>query len=93
MFRFFFEFSKWIYKEYEGLFNIEDDDNEEDSEDEFEQDVSFTRWGWLGTIFELCDNQIFRIDEVTQRPILEVLNWLSYHKEKINIINEKNKRQ
>lgn len=44
----------------------------------------------MSTIFELCDNDISKIDDVTSRRILEVLNWLSYHKEKNDLKNNKN---
>ena len=53
----------------------------------------FSRWGWTSSIFELCNGDIINIDKVTERPFLEVMNWLSYQKEKTDIINEKNKRR
>lgn len=43
----------------------------------------------MATIFEMCSNDITKIDYVTDRPILEVMNWLSYHKEKNDLLNKK----
>jgi len=48
-------------------------------------DSGMSRWGWSSTIYELCDNQIWKIDDVTERNIIEVLNWLSYNKEKTDL--------
>jgi len=60
-----------------------------DETEEKEEDTSFNRWGWVATIFELCENDLTKIDLVTERNIIEVLNWLSYHKEKTELINKK----
>ena len=64
------------------------------SEDgEVEEDSSFSRWGWLATIYELCGDNIFNIDRVTEMALVEVMNWLSYHKEKTDMINSQQKKK
>ena len=66
----------------------------ESEENEEETDSGLSRWGWASTIFEMCNGDITKLDLVTERGIIEVLNWLSYHKEKENIINkQRNKWQ
>lgn len=47
------------------------------------------RWGWVSTIFELCNGDITKMDLVCERGIIEVLNWLSYETEKSNLIKNK----
>ena len=46
----------------------------------------------MSTIFELCNNDITKIDLVTERNILETMNYLSYNKEKNDLIIEKQKK-
>jgi len=41
----------------------------------------------------MCNEDLTKIDAVTDRQILEVLNWLSYNREKTDLINEKNKQR
>jgi hypothetical protein len=60
----------------------------EQSEDDDEDDLSFREvssfnkfWGWFGTLVTLANEDITKIDEITQYPLIFVLNYLSYSKD------------
>jgi len=74
-----------LLKEYDPLFTSSGEENEPKEE---VSDEGFDRWNWTGVIFELCDKDITKIDMVTDRNIIETMNWLSYHKEKNEILKK-----
>jgi hypothetical protein len=60
----------------------------EQSEDDDEDDLSVREvssfnkfWGWFGTLVTLANEDITKIDEITQYPLIFVLNYLSYSKD------------
>jgi len=60
----------------------------EQSEDDDEDDLSLREvssfnkfWGWFGTLVTLANEDITKIDEITQYPLIFVLNYLSYTKD------------
>lgn len=68
-------------KRYENLFNpvIEEDDTELDAEDlkaEAEEKV-FTKWSWEKLLYDLSNQDITKIDAVTDLPLVFVFNMLS----------------
>jgi hypothetical protein len=40
----------------------------------------------------MCNDDITKIDLILERGILEIMNWLSYHQEKNNMIKEINRK-
>jgi hypothetical protein len=65
--------------------------NEDDDEDDLSarEISSFTRfWGWFGCLITLSNEDITKIDEITQYPLIFVLNYLSYMKD-LNGIKER----
>jgi len=50
--------------------------------------VQVSNNNWVDVIFSLCVDDITKLDEVCERPILEVMNWLSYKKEQTDRANQ-----
>jgi len=64
----------------------------EDEEDTDEED-NINGWGWQGIIYSLTNDDITKVDEITNKKLIEVLEFLSYRKfqsdEQIKQINKK----
>ena len=56
------------------------------------EDEGLGRWGWTGIVFQLTNNQIFMIDKVVERNIIEVLNYLSWQKEVADLQKQQDKK-
>jgi hypothetical protein len=75
---------KWritLYNSYKNLFNIDNDvrDEVEDTTDS-KVDVAHV---WYDTIMILADGKFLNIEAVTDRPLVEALNYLAWNKTKI----------
>lgn len=73
-------------------FFITNEIDEEEKEVEEEKDNENTS-SWATIIFDLCNDDITKIDLVLKRNTIEVLNFLRYKKIKIDRENERIKRQ
>ena len=76
------QYLKWratIYKQYSQLFGL---NNKEGlpNDDEFYDPKEVAR-GWYMVIMELADNNILRMDEVTEEPLQKTLTFLQIQKE------------
>ena len=48
-----------------------------------------SKWSWFGVMHRLCNQDISKLDAVTNISLLECLTWLSYETD----LNEQNKVQ
>lgn len=71
---------------------VEETEATEEDEDVEVEEVKDDGWGWTGVIFNLCKDDITKLDEVVNRNIIEVLNWLTFNKQKIDKQNNINAR-
>jgi hypothetical protein len=76
----YLSFREGIMKAYENLFepNIEPDEemDEEDLKEEQEEKAR-SKWSWESIIYSLCGEDITKADQVTDLPLIMVLNFLS----------------
>ena len=73
------QFRIHTYRSYAGLFGL-NDYSEDDYEDE-DHDPNKVAKGWYRVIIGLADNDILKIDYVTDQPLKKVLNFMSHRKE------------
>lgn len=82
-------------RKYENLFNDNEDEDEEtddindfnsieeykDSLKQKEQGKKAKKWGWEALLFDLCEGDITKMDEVGNQPLIFVFNILSMRKD------------
>ena len=78
------QYNQWrthIYRAYKTLFGLdeEDFDNAEESEDP--KDKMHIARSWYKTIVGLANDDLLKIDEVTEQPLKKVLNFMALRKE------------
>lgn len=88
-------FIKKIHENYSSIFSvIDEEENNEDEEERFispkrtaintkEQQMAAKqkKWGWYSVAFSLAKNDITKLDEVFNQPLIKVLNILSMVRE------------
>lgn len=50
-------------------------------------------WGWFGTIIQLANEDITKMEEITKYPLIFVLNYLSYQKDIDNLRQREQQKQ
>lgn len=77
-----------ILKTYEKLFEPQFDTTEEDSTEYDPEDIAIieeekvmVKWGWENVIFKLTKGDIIKYEEITDLPLVMVLNHLSHIKD------------
>tara|TARA_R110000822_G_scaffold190660_2_gene329444 strand:- start:5663 stop:6355 length:693 start_codon:yes stop_codon:yes gene_type:complete len=75
------QFRIHTYRSYAGLFGLNDLEEYEDIEDDEDHDPNGIAKGWYKVIIGLADNNIEKIDYVTEQPLKKVLNFMSHRKE------------
>ena len=91
-------FRTFTYRQYKVLFGLTDKDlTEAEAEGETEvKDKMQVARAWYKVIVSLAQDNILKLDEVTEQPLKKVLNFMSLQKEKVMEENEaklKQKRQ
>jgi len=71
-----------IYRRYSTLFGLNDQDFKDYSEEKEDLDPKSVSRGWYNVIVELANNDILKIDRVTEEPVEKVLTYLQVKKEK-----------
>ena len=72
----------WIFRQYSALFDIdEDSDPDEDDEVKLPDPESVPR-NWYKIIVDLANDDILKLDEVTDQPLIKALNFLALRKER-----------
>ena len=76
----FIKFRESIFKDFSYLFTapVEDDNEEDEEEDEEENNVN----QWLDIAYSLTNEDITKKDEILSKTIYEILNWMSFLKDK-----------
>ena len=69
------------YRQYAGLFGI-NDKLEQDEDEEDKWDSKKIAKGWYRVITDLAQDDILRIDLITDQPLKKALNFMAYKKEK-----------
>jgi len=90
-----------LVKNYEGLFSIKEEQEEENKEEQEEENKEenkeeqeeLSRWGWLGTVYQLSNNDILKVNKILEQDLTFFLNYISFQKEKIDIQNNKNNKR
>ena len=99
---FFFDFKANIVKDYEGLFetnfvDINEEENEELESKENKKSNSSedynSKWMWYSIVLDLSGGDITRFEEIFNLDVFDVLNYLSYHKETDNLRKERENQQ
>lgn len=68
------------YRQYSGLFGLNKNGDAEDIEDE-DWDPQKVAKGWYRVIVNLAENNLLRLDEVTEQPLKKALNFMALQKE------------
>lgn len=75
---------KWritLYNSYKNLFNIQNDIVEESAN--YEGTPTDVAHVWYDTVMVLADGKFINIETVTNKPLIEALNFLAWHKTQI----------
>jgi hypothetical protein len=77
------QFRVFTYRQYSGLFGLNQNGEQEQDEDDLEAyDPKKIAKGWYKVIIDLADNDLQKIDYVTEQPLKKVLNFMAHRKEK-----------
>ena len=59
--------------------DVEESDEELDPEDlkEEQEEQKFKKWGWEKVIYDLAGEDITKADQITDLPLIMVLNFMS----------------
>ena len=76
------EFRERIVEDFAIIF---DGTTEQDGQ-EFASESFAEKWGWLGVMHRLCNQDISNLESVTKLNLLECLTWLSYETD-LNLSN------
>lgn len=91
----YLKYRETFMEKYENLFNETDEDEDEtddlndfDNVDEYkankeakEQGKKARKWGWERLLYDLCEGDITKMDEVGELPLIFVFNMLAMRKE------------
>ena len=88
-------FRTFTYRQYKVLFGLTDKDlTEAEAEGETEvKDKMQVARAWYKVIVSLAQDNILKLDEVTEQPLKKVLNFMSLQKEKVMEENEAKLKQ
>ena len=68
------------YRSYSGLFGLNSKGEQEDVEENW--DPNKVARGWYKVIVDLADNDLQKLDYVTEQPLKKVLNFMALRKER-----------
>ena len=77
----FIMFRQSVYRKYKDLFGLEDTDFDADADLEPVDPMAVSR-GWYALIVDLANNDLLRLDRVTEEPLEKTLTFLQLKKEK-----------
>lgn len=80
----YLNFRERIYKDYEPLFNSnEDEDDQPESQEEKKEllrEKQLAKYSWDKFIYDICKEDLTKFDQVTDLPLILVLNMMSMAK-------------
>ena len=88
----FASFRTYTYRQYKVLFGLTDKDLDEEVEDTPEVKLDIAR-AWYKVIVGLAQDDLLRIDQVTDEPLIKALNFMALQKEKVMAENEQKLKQ
>lgn len=80
-FQSYMNYRKLLFKQYDGLFGV-DDEVDEVIEDKPVNPLDNAR-SWYNTIMWAADDDLLKANKITERPVIEVFNYLAYRKTKL----------
>ena len=75
------KFRVHTYRSYATLFGLNDKPEDRDEEDLDDVDPQKIAKGWYRIIVDLADNDVLRLDAITEQPLKKILNFMSLRKE------------
>lgn len=72
---------EYVYSSYKDLF-------ESNEEDDTGGSKNVVKWGWIGFLFDLCDKDITKLEEISKMSILLALNWSLYQVDMIKNLKQ-----
>ena len=88
----FAAFRTYTYRQYKVLFGLTDKDLDEEVEDTPEVKLDIAR-AWYKVIVGLAQDDLLKIDQVTDEPLIKALNFMALQKEKVMAENEQKLKQ
>ena len=74
------KFRVYMYRQYSGLFGLNEP---RDDDDDLEAiDPKKIARGWYKIIVDLADNDVLKIDAITEQPVKKIFNFMALKKEK-----------
>lgn len=89
------QFMNWrisTYRSYSALFGL-NSKGEQDGVDPEDWDPNKIARGWYKVIVDLADNDLLKLDPVTEQPLKKALNFMALRKERIEEENFKQLQQ
>ena len=71
------------YRSYAGLFGINEKTGQQDEVDPEEWDPRKIAKGWYKVLVDLADNDLLRLDAITEQPLYKALTFMSLRKERL----------
>ena len=90
-FQSYMNYRKLLFKQYDGLFGG-DDDLDEVIKDKPFNPLDNAR-SWYNTIMYCANDDLIKANQITDRPVVEVFNYLAYRKTKMMEEYQRAKRQ
>lgn len=70
------------YRSYAGLFGINEKTGEQDEVDPDDWNPNKIAAGWYKVLVDLADNDLLRLDPITEEPLYKALTFMSLRKER-----------
>ncbi len=80
------------YRQYAGLFGLNDKDEQEDVDEESFEPMKIAK-NWYKVIVDLAHEDITKLDDITDQPLKKTFNFMSLQKEKAIEENMKQLKQ
>ena len=71
----------WIFRQYAGLFDLDEQDETEPDPDVMPDPTSVAR-NWYKIIVDLANDDVLKLDDITELPLIKALNFMALRKEK-----------
>lgn len=71
------------YRSYAGLFGINQKTMEQEDVDPEDWDPNKVAKGWYKVLVDLADNDLLKLDQITEQPLYKALTFMSLRKERL----------
>lgn len=73
----------WVFRQYSALFGLDEEQDEEEEEHEPQGiDKHAVARNWYKIIVDLANDDILKLDQVTDQPLIKTLNFMALRKER-----------